>query len=107
MNSPDLRKRGEFDLTIGHELQSWAGRQQAPADIRRRVMEGAAELERKRRRPNGLRSPFAFLRIRQLLHLGLPRRKPQLPYSELSQWLFNQAMWQSLGNDRRSVRFVC
>jgi hypothetical protein len=107
MSSPDLRKRGEFDLTIGHELQSWAGRHHAPADTRRRVMEGAAELERKRRPPSGLRSSSAVLRIRQLLHIGPARRKPQLPYSELSQWLFNQAMWHSLGNDRRSVRFVC
>jgi hypothetical protein len=102
MSSPDLRKASEFDLTIGRELQSWANRQQAPAEIRRRVLEEAGA---RGRTPAG--PQLAVRRLRQLLRIAPARRKPQLPYTELSQWLFNQAMWHSLGNDRRAVRFVC
>jgi hypothetical protein len=107
MNSPKLHKRSEFDLTIGHELESWAGRQEAPAEVRARVLDGAAALERKRRRFVRRRGPLVVQRLHQWLTTRPVRRKPQVPYTELSQWLFNQAMWQSLGNDRRAVRFVC
>jgi len=98
MSSPKLRKHSDFDLTIGRELQSWASRQHAPAEVRRRVLDGAAVQAR------SLRS---VRRLQQWLNIGPVRRKPQLPYTELTQWLYNQAMWHSLGNDRRAVRFVC
>jgi hypothetical protein len=107
MNSPKLRTHSDFDRTIGRELQSWAGRQHAPAEVRRRVLTEAAAQEPTRRRLFGLRSPRVVRRFRHWLSAGPTRRKPQIPYTELSQWLFNQAMWQSLGNDRRAVRFVC
>ena len=107
MSSPRLRKGSDFDHTIGRELQSWAGRQQPPADLRERILAEAAVQERKQRRLFNFRSPLAFRRLRIWLHPGPARRKPQIPYTELSQWLFNQAMWHNLGNDRRAVRFVC
>jgi hypothetical protein len=107
MNSPKLRKGSDFDQTIGRELQSWSARQQPPADLRERILNQAAAQERKRRRAFASRSPLALRKLRHWLLSGTARRKPQLPYTELSQWLFNQAMWHSLRNDRRAVRFVC
>lgn len=107
MSSPRLQKQSDFDATIGRELKSWAARQQPPADARARLLEAAAAQSQK---PTERRAPraSAMTKVQRWLSAVVPsRRNPQLPYTELSQWLFNQAMWQSLGNDRRAVRFVC
>ena len=108
MSSPKLQKHSDFDVTIGRELQSWAARQQPPADARARLLEAAASESHQSTKRPGRRSPRIVTQVQRWLAAAVPlRRKPQLPYTELSQWLFNQAMWQSLGNDRRAVRFVC
>ena len=108
MSSPRLQRKSDFDATIGRELEAWGSRQRAPANGRARLLEAAAAQSSNpsRRFPKrGLRFLNHFQRW---LSAAAPsRRRPQMPYTELSQWLFNQAMWQSLGNDRRAVRFVC
>lgn len=107
MNSPRVQRPDEFDATIGRELKAWAGRQQPPAAVRAAILQAAAE-----RSPTPAkaviqgRSPV-LQRIQQWLVSPHGRRQPQLPYSELSQWLFTEAMWHSLGIDRRAVRYVC
>ena len=108
MSSPKLQKQSEFDATIGRELQSWAARQKPPAGARARLLEAAAaqSLQHTNRIPR--RRPRIFKQVQRWLAAAVAgNRSPQMPYSELSQWLFNQAMWQNLGNDRRAARFVC
>lgn len=107
MSSPRLQKQSDFDATIGRELQSWAARQQAPAGGRARLLDAAAAQTRKPAKRQARRSPRFVTELHRWLTATPARRNPQMPYSELSQWLFNQAMWQNLGNDRRTVRFVC
>ncbi|HUF39130.1 MAG TPA: hypothetical protein VMN57_11445 [Anaerolineales bacterium] len=110
MSLPDHHKTSDFDLTIGRELQSWAGRQHAPAEVRRRVLVEAAGDGRARQKYSRvpIAAPFRVVRwFRRWLCDAPVRQLPELPHKELSKWLFNQAMWHSLGNDRRAVRFVC
>lgn len=101
MNSPELQKYDEFDASIGRELRSWAARQQPPAGGREALLEAAAPRTRRSIRANMLN------RIQRWLLSPRATSGPDLPYVELSQWLYAQAMWHSLGNDRRAVRFVC
>lgn len=103
MNSPRMDRHSDFDSTIGQELKSWAARQQAPVDSRA-VLLAAARAAAPRRRSW---SRVTARRIQSWLAASFGRRPPRLPHTELTQWLFTQAMWHNLGIDRRAVRFVC
>jgi len=103
MNSPRLKKYDEFDATIGLELESWAERQQPPAGGREALLQAAG----KRKQRAVLRAPRALRKLKHWLISPQSSNHPGLPYNELSQWLYAQAMWHSLDNDRRAVRFVC
>jgi hypothetical protein len=106
MNSPRLNKKDEFETVIAQDLKAWSARVQAPESSRQALLEAAARQER--------RSMRRLPALKSLVPQGLQRwltaplsRAPKLPQSELAQWLFTQAMWHNLGNDRRAVRFVC
>jgi hypothetical protein len=106
MNSPKLQKYDEFETTVARDLKIWSGRVQSPAGGREALLRKAAE--RTRRAPRRISMLRSLVPHRLQRWLTSPRdRLPKLPQTELTQWLYTQAMWHNLGNDRRAVRFVC
>jgi hypothetical protein len=107
MSSPRSKYTNDFDTTIGHELKSWSSKQQAPSSIRTSLLDAAARQVKQPAKDNQSQKSNGFKRIQNWLFGTVGRPEPQRHYADLSQWLFTQAAWHSLGNDRRSVRFVC
>jgi len=100
MSSPDRLSAREFDPTIGRSLKNWGARQTPPADARATLLRRAG----RQRQVHPGRSWF-HTAARLLAAAGLnPAQRPA--YTDLSRWLFSQAMLQNLRTDRSGLRFV-
>ncbi len=107
MSSPRSQDFDEFDVTIGRELKNWGSKQQAPAAVRSIILDNAARHAKKSVSSGAYRRKQFVKRLQHIFVGANAFRGPEMTYPDLSQWLFSQAAWHNLGNDRRTVRFVC
>ena len=98
MNSPDSRTPDEFDVALSHLFHNWADQQTPPAYARNRVLKKAAR---------NAKVDFGRYFLITLKRLNPYWTGRPLNHTELTKWLFSQAMLQCFSMDRRALRMLC
>ena len=100
MNSHNDQGLNIVDMSLRRVLKNWISRESPPVDTRARLLYRASM---RNRRLSQMRLPDFWERGLERTVLG---NTPSNSFPELSQWLFAQAMVDSLGIERPQVHFV-
>ncbi len=97
MSSHNIQDNQSNELSL--LLKNWAAKYTPPEDSREKLLRVVAHSQMKRR-------PNRFIVFVQGLTRPYWVGRPKMSYAELSKWLFNRAIIESLGSSYPELRLV-